>query len=57
MGLLKGLVIRRSKRVGRNGRVHLSKSGLSYSHKIGPLTLNTRGRGSVRLGRGISWRL
>lgn len=57
MGLLKGLVIRRSKRAGRKGRVHMSKSGLSYSHRFGPLTLNTRGRGSVRLGRGISWRL
>lgn len=56
MGLFKGLVIRRRKRAGQNGWFNLSKSGVSYSHKLGPLTLNTRGRGSVRLGRGISWR-
>lgn len=52
-----GIIFRRSTKVGRNGRVNWSKSGASYSHKIGPFTINTRGRVTLRLGRGFSIRL
>jgi len=50
------LVWRRSLRVGRRSRLNLSKSGVSLYKKVGPLSLNSRGRGSIRLGKGISWR-
>ena len=50
------LVWRRSIRLGRRARLNLSKSGVSLSKKVGPLSMNSRGRGSIRLGRGISWR-
>lgn len=48
---------RKSKRVAKNTRANVSKSGLSLSHKAGPVTVNTRGRASVRLAPGWSWRL
>ena len=37
--------------------MNLSKGGVSLSRKAGPLTVNTRGRASVRLMPGVSWRL
>jgi hypothetical protein len=52
-----GFFIRKSKRVGKRGRVNVSKSGLSYSHKLGPFTVNSRGRVTLRLGKGIGFRL
>jgi hypothetical protein len=52
-----GLIFHRSKRVGRRGRVHASGSGLSYSYRLGPFTINSRGRITWRLGKGFSWRL
>lgn len=52
-----GLVFRRTKRLGRRTRLNVSKTGVSVSHRRGPVTVNSRGRISIRLGRGISWRL
>lgn len=51
-----GLVWRRRKRLGRNTYLNLSKSGPSLSRRIGPLSVSSRRRGSLRLGRGLSWR-
>ncbi len=51
-----GLSFRRSIRVGRGVRVNLSKSGVSASKRLGRLTLNSRGRGVLRLGKGWTWR-
>lgn len=51
-----GLFFRKSKRVGKNTRANFSKSGVSISRKAGPLTVNSRGRASVRLGKGKSFR-
>jgi hypothetical protein len=50
-----GLQIRRSFRLGRSNRVNLSRSGFSLSKRAGRLSLNSRGRGSIRLGKGIRW--
>ena len=50
-----GLQIRRSFRLGRSNRVNLSRSGISLSKRAGRMTLNSRGRGSIRLGKGIRW--
>jgi hypothetical protein len=49
-----GLTYRKSIRVGRS-RVNLSRSGASVSRRFGRLNLNSRGRGSVRLGKGLRW--
>ncbi|MBT1002229.1 DUF4236 domain-containing protein [Paenarthrobacter sp. DKR-5] len=52
-----GLIFRRTKKLGKNTRLNVSKSGVSVSRKAGPITLNSRGRITIRLGKGISWRL
>jgi hypothetical protein len=41
---------------GRRTWLNLSKSGVSASLRLGPLTVNTRGRRTLRLGKGIGWR-
>lgn len=50
------LQFQKRKRVGNTG-VNLSKSGVSLSRRAGPLTVSTRGRASVRIMPGVSWRL
>ena len=50
------LVWRRSVRLGRRSRLNLSRSGASVSHRRGPVTINSRGRGSLRLPFGLSFR-
>lgn len=52
-----GFYVRRTKKVGKRGRVNVSKSGVSYSHKLGPVTVNTRGGINIRLGKGFGFRL
>jgi hypothetical protein len=49
-----GLIFRKRRRLGPNSWLNLSKSGVSGSTRIGRLTLNSRGGGSVRLGKGLS---
>jgi Protein of unknown function (DUF4236) len=51
-----GLVFRKTKSIGRGRRLNISKSGASVSQRVGPLTLNSRGRGSIRLRPGLSFR-
>lgn len=50
-----GLFFNRRKRIGRN-TLNVSKGGASLSRRAGRVTVNSRGRVSVRLGRGTSWR-
>jgi hypothetical protein len=50
------LQYRRSKSLGNGARLNVSKSGLSVSKRVGPLTLNSRGRGSLRIAPGLSFR-
>lgn len=50
-----GFSFRKSKGFGPF-RINFSKTGASASTKAGPVTLNTRGRGSIRLGNGLSYR-
>lgn len=50
------IVWRKALRLGKRSRLNLSKSGASLSHRRGPVTLNTRRRGSVRLPFGLSFR-
>lgn len=51
-----GLIWRKTKRINPKTAVNLSKSGASVSRKAGPVTVSSRGRGSVRLGKGLSFR-
>ena len=51
-----GFRYQRRIRTGRNSWINVSKSGLSGSMKMGPFTMNSRGRTSMRLGRGLSYR-
>lgn len=50
-----GLNYRKRIRLGKNSGVNLSTGGVSFSQKVGPVTFNSRGRTTVRLGRGWSY--
>jgi hypothetical protein len=50
------LVWRKGLRLGKKSRLNLSKSGASLSHRRGPVTINSRRRGSIRLPFGLSYR-
>ncbi len=51
-----GFVWNKRKRLGRRSTLNLSKSRASVSRRLGPVTVSTRGRGSVRLGKGLGFR-
>lgn len=51
------LQYQKRKSLTKNTSANLSKSGLSLSRRAGPVTVNTRGRSSVRLAPGFSYRL
>lgn len=55
-----GLRYRKSTSLGNGGRVNVSGSkrgvGMSVSQRVGPLTLNSRGTGSLRVAPGLSLR-
>jgi hypothetical protein len=56
-----GLVFRRRVSLGRRGGLrswlNLSSRGVSASAAVGPVTVNSRGRITIRLGRYLSLRL
>lgn len=52
-----GLIFNRRKRVAKGATLNVSKSGASVSKKAGPVTVNSRGKTTVRLGKGISFKL
>ena len=51
-----GFVFRRSLGLGRGRRLNVSRSGASVSQRLGRITVNSRGKGSVRLLPGLSYR-
>ena len=51
-----GFVFSRRKRLANGLDVNLSKSGASVSKRAGRVTVNSRGRGSVRIFKGLSFR-
>lgn len=51
-----GLTWNKRKRIGKGTNINLSKSGASVSKKAGPISVSSRGRGSVRLGKGVRFR-
>ena len=52
-----GLVFGKRIRIGANQTVNLSKGGASAAKRIGRVTVNSRGRGSIRILPGLSVRL
>ncbi len=52
-----GFVYRKRISVGRNTRINLSKSGASVSERVGRITLNSRGRATIRILPGLSFRI
>jgi hypothetical protein len=51
-----GFVFRSRKRIGKGRYLNLSKSGASVSQRVGRVSLSSRGRGSIRLLKGLSYR-
>jgi hypothetical protein len=51
-----GFIYRKRFRVGKRATVNLSKSGVSATERLGPVTLNSRGRISIRLLPGLTFR-
>ena len=51
-----GLVFGKRIRIGGNETVNLSKGGASVARRVGRVTVNSRGRGSIRILPGPSFR-
>ncbi|WP_157118535.1 DUF4236 domain-containing protein [Corynebacterium sphenisci] len=51
-----GLQFRKRKRLDKDSWVNYSGSGASVSRRFGPVTVNSRGGFSVRLGPGLNFR-
>ena len=52
-----GLIFRKRLNLGRGSHLNLSGSGVSASKKLGPISVNSRGHVTLRLGNGFSFRL
>ncbi|MDR0593711.1 MAG: DUF4236 domain-containing protein [Bifidobacteriaceae bacterium] len=48
---------RKTKSLGKGTLLNLSKGGASVSKRVGPLTVNSRGRASIRIAPGLSFGL
>ena len=51
-----GFYVRKRIRTGKNSWINVSKRGASFSERVGPVTFNSRGRTTVRLGKGLTYR-
>lgn len=51
-----GIFFRKRTKVGKDSWLNWSGSGVSGSKRIGPVTINSRGGFSVRLGKGLNYR-
>ena len=51
-----GFSYRKRIRTGKRSWLNVSKRGVSGSGRIVPFTINSRGRTSLRLGKGLSYR-
>lgn len=52
-----GLIFNRRKKIGRRTTANFSRSGVSLSRRMGPITVNSRGRATIRLAKGLRIRL
>lgn len=51
-----GLFFNKRVKVGKRSSLNFSKRGVSASYRVGPFSFSTRGRKSLRLGKGFFWR-
>lgn len=51
-----GFIYRKRVKLGKTAHVNISKSGASVSEKLGPVTVNSRGRVTVRILPGLTFR-
>ena len=51
-----GIFFRKRTKLGKYSWLNWSKTGVSGSKRIGPVTINSRGGFSVRLGKGLNYR-
>jgi hypothetical protein len=52
-----GLLFRKSKRLGRGVRLNVTQRGVSASARRGPFSVSSKGRVTIRLGKGFSFRI
>ena len=52
-----GLIWSRRKKLGRTTTLNRARSGASVSKRFGRLTVSSRGRASIRLGKGFRFKL
>lgn len=52
-----GFIFGRRKKVSKNTTANVSKRGVSVSKKAGPVSMNSRGQTSIRLGKGLRFKL
>lgn len=52
-----GLSFRKRFNLGKGSSVNVSGRGISATKRLGPITINSRGRITIRLGKGLTWRL
>lgn len=53
--MFKGFRFRKTKNLGDGTRVNYSKSGASVTKKVGPISVNSRGRVTLRIAKGLSF--
>jgi hypothetical protein len=51
-----GFIFRKRIKTSPTSALNISGSGVSASKRVGPVTVSSRGRVSLRLGRGLSFR-
>ena len=51
-----GFSYRKRIKIGNGTFLNISKSGVSVSKKVGKTTINSRGKITVNLGKGITYR-
>jgi hypothetical protein len=51
-----GLIFRKRVRLGAGTGLNLSRRGASVSKRVGRVTVNSRGGGRIRIGKGLSFR-
>ena len=52
-----GLIYRSRRKLTPGITANLSKSGVSFTGRKGGLSVNSRGRVTVHLAKGLSWRI
>lgn len=51
-----GFIFRKRIRTGRNSWLNVSRHGVSASRRVGRVTVNSRGRVTVRIAKGLTFR-